>query len=143
MGPYRFSPGRRRPATGAARVTCLPHRAVVPSPRVLGAPETRARAPRRRWRKKKAVRAAIPSHTALRPLRRLDWRCAHTAARGACARQACFYAVTLRLQMDALHRKRALALGIVRHWVELVGISLLGSVWCARLGWHGAACLAD
>jgi heme O synthase-like polyprenyltransferase len=33
--------------------------------------------------------------------------------------------------MDALHRKRALAVGIVRHWAQLVAFSLFGSAWCA------------
>ena len=46
-----------------------------------------------------------------------------------------------RLQTDALHRKRALALGIVRHWAELVSISLLGSAWCAVTSLHaGSSC---
>jgi hypothetical protein len=51
------------------------------------------------------------------------------------------------LQTDALHRKRALAVGIVRHWAELVGISLLGSAWCAatctqvhHAAWHAQLC---
>ena len=44
-----------------------------------------------------------------------------------------------RLQTDALHRKRALAIGIVRHWAELVGISLLGSAWCAFTRQHACS----
>jgi hypothetical protein len=35
-------------------------------------------------------------------------------------------------QVHALHRKRALAVGVVRHWAFLFGVSILGSAWCAR-----------
>lgn len=39
--------------------------------------------------------------------------------------------------MDGLHRKRALAIGIVHHWVKLVAISLIGSAWCALANCRG------
>ena len=36
-------------------------------------------------------------------------------------------------QVHALHRKRALAIGVVHHWAYLVGVGLLGSAWCAAV----------
>ena len=65
---------------------------------------------------------------------------AHGATERVCAPCARFATEAVRrLQTDALHRKRALALGIVRHWAELVGISLLGSAWCAVTSPHASA----
>jgi hypothetical protein len=34
-------------------------------------------------------------------------------------------------QRHALHRKRALAVGVVSHWAYLVCVSLAGAAWCA------------